>query len=25
VFHMDEHGEAWGLEPKALKIVLEKD
>ncbi|KAL1641978.1 hypothetical protein SLS61_009905 [Didymella pomorum] len=25
VFHMDEHGKAWGLEPKALKIVLEKD
>ena len=24
VFHVDEHGKAWGLEPKALKVVLEK-
>ncbi|POS77586.1 hypothetical protein DHEL01_v204024 [Diaporthe helianthi] len=25
VFHLGEDGNAWGLEPKALKIVLEKD
>lgn len=24
VFHLDENGKAWGLEPKALKVVLEK-
>jgi hypothetical protein len=24
VFHLDEDGKAWGLEPTALKIVLEK-
>lgn len=24
VFHLREDGKVWGLEPKALKIVLEK-